>query len=108
MTAIELADSRKEWANDLLSLNEWSIDAETMLRQQQKKLEFEENRLKLSDDAFDAIERKVRGLQEDLTETNLLLSKVIEEKNDAYAEIEALKVKAHEWYLISMEKAQEK
>jgi len=39
MTAIELADSRKEWANDLLSLNEWSIDAETMLRQQQAEIE---------------------------------------------------------------------
>ena len=38
MTAIELADSRKEWANDLLSLNEWSIDAETMLRQQQTEI----------------------------------------------------------------------
>jgi len=38
MTAIELADSRKEWANDFLSLNEWSIDAETMLRQQQADL----------------------------------------------------------------------
>ena len=34
----QLADSRKEWANDFLSLNEWSIDAETMLRQQQADL----------------------------------------------------------------------
>ena len=38
MNANELADSRKEWVNDLLSLNEWSIDAETMLRQQQDEI----------------------------------------------------------------------
>ena len=58
--------------------------------QLQEKLEFAENRLKLSDDAFDALQRKVKGLQKDLTETNLLLSKVVEERNDAYAEIKKL------------------
>ena len=40
MNALELADSRKEWANDLLSLNEWSIDAEKMLRKLEGQLAF--------------------------------------------------------------------
>jgi len=48
MTAIELADSRKEWANDLLSLNEWSIDAETMLRQQQAEIKRLEEQLSIA------------------------------------------------------------
>lgn len=59
----------------------------------QEKLNFTEQRLKLSDNAFDAIERKVRGLQEDLTETRLCYYKVVEQRNDAYAEIKALKTK---------------
>ena len=37
-----------------------------------------------------------------------LIPEVIEMLRQQQAEIEALKVKAHEWYLIAMEKAQEK
>jgi hypothetical protein len=49
MNALELADSRKEWANDLLSLNKWSVDAEAMLRQKQNEIELLETEIFVKD-----------------------------------------------------------
>ena len=40
--------------------------------------------------------------------TGTHIQKAAETLRQQQAEIEALKVKAHEWYLIAMEKAQEK
>lgn len=84
MKALELADLLADY-NDLDIRR-----AVAMLRQQQEKLEFVESRLKLSDDAFDATERKVKGMHEDLIETRLCYYKVVEQRNDAYAEIKRL------------------
>ena len=73
-------------------------DAAFMLRQQQEKLEFVESRLKLSDDAFDATERKLKEAQ---AEIEFLKKEILEKHEDwkhegqqaanARAEIEALK-----------------
>ena len=47
-------------------------------------------------------------LAEDLEGAKLVILRLNEMLRQQQAEIEALKVKAHEWYLIAMEKAQEK
>jgi len=47
-------------------------------------------------------------LVEDLEGAKLVILRLNNILRQQQAEIEALKVKAHEWYLISMEKAQEK
>ena len=48
------------------------------------------------------------GLAEDLEGAKLVILRLNDMLLQQQAEIEALKVKAHEWYLIAMEKAQEK
>ena len=47
-------------------------------------------------------------LAEDLEGAKLVILKLNEMLRQQQAEIEALKTKAHEWYLIAMGKAQEK
>ena len=47
-------------------------------------------------------------LAEDLEGAKLVILRLNEMLRQQQAEIEALKVKAHEWYLIAMGKAQEK
>ena len=47
-------------------------------------------------------------LSDDLEGAKLVILRLNDMLRQQQAEIEALKVKAHEWYLIAMEKAQEK
>ena len=47
-------------------------------------------------------------LSDDLEGAKLVILRLNDMLLQQQAEIEALKVKAHEWYLIAMEKAQEK
>ena len=92
MNALELADSRKEWANDLLSLNEWSIDAEKMLRKLEGQLAF---RI----DAIKSYQIKVEQQQAEILAGKIMIkgySKTIDEQQ---AEIEALKAKLNKYHL---------
>ena len=77
MNANELADELKTLDHD--DWYEWMTEAATMLRQQQTEIE----------------------------RLTMLCDCMTTESNRKGNEIEALKVKAHEWYLIAMEKAQE-
>ena len=53
-------------------------------------------------------EMNANELAEDLEGAKLVILKLNEMLRQQQAEIEALKTKAHEWYLIAMGKAQEK
>ena len=83
MNANELADVFDTYAEP----HDWGNQAQAMLRQQQAEIADK----KLVNDTFADLIKKQ--------------GKKIEEQQ---IEIEALKAKAHEWYLIAMEKAQEK
>ena len=69
-----------------------------MLRQQQAEIEVNKYGYELD------INIKIEELKEKDVCLKLLMDKICQQQT----EIEALKVKAHEWYLIAMEKAQEK
>ena len=90
MNGYELADEIKTMLADAESYygeaESYLIKCETMLRQQQAEIADK----KLVNDTFADLIKKQ--------------GKKIEEQQ---IEIEALKAKAHEWYLIAMEKAQE-
>ena len=80
MNANELADELENVDEGSGYLGVLSLEASTMLRQQQTEIE----------------------------RLTMLCDCMTTESNRKGNEIEALKVKAHEWYLIAMEKAQEK
>ena len=83
MNATELADHLEKYFDS----EPYTSEVVTMLRQQQAEIADK----KLVNDTFADLIKKQ--------------GKKIEEQQ---IEIEALKAKAHEWYLIAMEKAQEK
>ena len=92
MNALELADSRKEWVNDLLSLNEWSIDAEKMLRKLEGQLAF---RI----DAVSKYQAWIKELEVSKQSWEIIAkgySKTIDEQQ---IEIEALKSKLNKYHL---------
>ena len=92
MNALELADL-------LADSNDPDIRrAVAMLRQQQAEIEVNKYGYDLD------INIKIEELKEKDVCLKLLMDKICQQQT----EIEALKVKAHEWYLIAMEKAQEK
>ena len=97
----------------------------TMLRQQQKRikqLEKTQEYLYKTHDAhkaqIEALKRpnnvvgvpadKLAEMQAEIERLTMLCDCMTTESNRKGNEIEALKVKAHEWYLIAMGKAQEK
>ena len=68
MNVLKLADSRKEWANDLLSLNEWSIDAETMLRKLEGQLAFRIDAVKSYQQKVDEQQAEIETLKSAISE----------------------------------------
>ena len=112
MNANELADKLQELDSKLHLIE--LFKSATMLRQQQAEIEALNE---LNTMLKDAIEKRIEMDANELADIQAFKTEELTmwERNHTatmlrqqQAEIEALKVKAHEWYLIAMEKAQEK
>ena len=102
MSANELADYLEKafYADEDIS------KAATMLRQQQAEI----NTLRTHGykTQYELLRLEFLQQQAEIDRLTMLCDCMTTESNRKGNEIEALKAKAHEWYLIAMEKAQEK
>ena len=107
MTANELADYLESMADDVghegyhRSALVLKFEAPQLIRQQQALIEQLEKTQDYLYKTHDADKAEIERL-------TMLCDCMTTESNRKGNEIEELKVKAHEWYLIAMEKAQEK